>query len=201
MSPASCKAPAVLLVITLGGCGSSPPVNYYDLQALETGYAADGEKSIAVGVGPLSTPDYLSRSQIVMRKSDSTVFFDDFNRWVEPVDDAIYRIVSENIDSLIAEAVVVAFPYTHIANLDYQVIGRISRFDVGPDGRAVMQIQWSVIGPGDAFVIQPRRVRYEAIAAQPGDYPALARAMSEVLQEFSRDVANSLERVMTTADD
>jgi hypothetical protein len=64
-----------------------------------------------------------------------------------------------------------------------------------------MQIQWSVIGPGDAFVIQPRRVRYEAIAAQPGDYPALARAMSEVLQEFSRDVANSLERVMTTADD
>ncbi len=196
MNPARRKAPAVLLAIILGGCGSSPPVSYYDLQALETGYAADGEKSLAVGVGPLSTPDYLSRSQIVMRKSDSTVVFDDFNRWVEPVDEAIYRIVSENLDSIIAEAVVVAFPYTHSSDLDYQVIGRISRFDADPDGRAVMQIQWGVIGPGDAFVIQPRRARYEAMAVRPGDYPALALAMSEVLQQFSRDVAQALRDAM-----
>ena len=194
-------APAVFLAMAVAGCGSSPPVNYYDLQSLENGYLADSEKSLAVGVGPLRAPDYLSRSQIVTRKSDSTIFVDDFNRWVEPVDDAIYRIISENLDSLIDEAVVVAFPYTHIADLDYQLLGRISRFDADADGRAVLQIQWSVIGPDDEFVVLPRRARYEAMAAQPGDYPALALAMSEVLQQFSRDVAESLRGVMAGAPD
>ena len=194
-------APAVFLAVAVAGCGSSPPVSYYDLQSLETGYLADSEKSLAVGVGPLRAPDYLSRSQIVTRQSDATIFVDDFNRWVEPVDDAIYRVISENLDSLIDEAVVVAFPYTHISDLDYQLLGRISRFDADADGRAVLQIQWSVIGPDDEFVVLPRRARYEAMAAEPGDYPALALAMSEVLQQFSRDVAESLRGVMAGAPD
>ena len=201
MNPARRKAPAVLLAIILGGCGSSPPVSYYDLQALETGYVADGDKSVAVGVGPLRSPDYLSRSQIVTRKSDSTIFVDDFHRWVEPVDDAIYRIVAENLDSLLDEAIVVSFPYTHSGDLDYQVIGRISRFDADQDGTAVLQVQWGIISSRDEFLVQPKRARYEVETSQAGGYPALARAMSEVLQEFSRDVAKSLERVMPRADD
>ncbi len=135
------------------------------------------------------------------RRSDSTVVVDDFNRWVEPVDDAIYRIVSENLDSLVNDAVVVAFPYTHIADLDYQIIGRISRFDADQQGTAVLQIQWGIISSTDEFLVQPKRARYEVTAARPGDYPALARAMSEVLQQFSRDVAKSLQGAMARAND
>ncbi len=162
---------------------------------------ADGDTHLTVGVGPLRTPDYLSRSQLVTRGSDATINVDDFNRWIEPVDDAIYRIISENLDNLIDAAVVVAFPYTHIADLDYQLIGRISRFDADQDGTAVLQIQWGVITSKDDFVVRPKRARYEAQAAQAGDYPALARAMSEVLQQFSRDVAAELQAVMSRADD
>ena len=201
MIPMRWQLAAVILAMSLGGCGSSPPVSYYDLQALETGYVSSGKIDITVGVGPLRTPDYLSRSQIVKRRDDGTVVVDDFHRWVEPVDDAIYRIVSENLDSLIADAVVVAFPYTHIADLDYQIVGRISRFDADQDGTAVLQVQWGIISSRDEFLVQPKRTRYEVTALQAGDYPALAHAMSEVLQEFSRDVANSLEGLMTRADD
>ena len=191
----SWQAPVVFLALAVGGCGSSPPVNYYDLQALETGYVADGEADLRVGVGPLRSPDYLSRSQIVTRGSDSRVLVDDFNRWVEPVSDAIYRVIAENLDSLMSDAVVVAFPYTHIANLDYQLVGRISRFDADSDGTVVLQMQWGVISSRDDFLLQPRRARYEASVAQAGGYPARVRAMNEVLQQFSRDVAESLNGV------
>ena len=67
------QVPIVLLALAAGGCGSSPPVTYYNLEALETGYVADGESYLRVGVGPLRTPDYLSRSQIVTRDSGSRV--------------------------------------------------------------------------------------------------------------------------------
>jgi uncharacterized lipoprotein YmbA len=186
-------AAAVLLAALLGGCGSSPPVHYYDLEALETDYVADGEPLVRIGIGPLRTPDYLDRSQIVTRGSDSRVIVDDFNRWVEPISEAIYRVLSENLDSLVEDAVVVAFPYTHIADLDYQVIGRVTRFDAGADGKAVLQVQWSVISSRDEFVVQPRRARYEVSAVKAGDYPALAQAMSELLLQFSRDVAQTLQ--------
>ena len=132
---------AVLLAMLIGGCGSSPPVNYYDLEALETDYVTKSNPSLRVGVGPLRTPEYLDRSQIVTRGADSRVVVDDFNRWVEPLSHSIYRVLSENLDSLMEDAVVVAFPYTHIADLDYQVIGRISRFDADADGTAVLQVQ------------------------------------------------------------
>ena len=197
----SWQAPVVFLALAIGGCGSSPPVNYYDLEALETGYVVEGETYLRVGVGPLRTPDYLSRSQIVTRGSDSRVLVDDFNRWIEPVSDAIYRVVSENLDSLMSNAVVVAFPYTHIADLDYQLVGRVSRFDAGADGNAVLQLQWGVISSRNEFVVQPRRARYAVSAGQAGDYPALARAMSELLQQFSRDVAQTLQSVRQRAVD
>jgi uncharacterized lipoprotein YmbA len=188
MMPTRWQAPTVLLVLALGGCGSSPPVSYYDLEALESDYVAVGEAYMTVGVGPLRTPDYLSRSQIVTRRSDATVVVDDFHRWVEPVDDAIYRIVSENLDSLIDDVVVVAFPYTHISDLDYQLIGRVSRFDADQDGTAVLQIPGSaqtrplrskggkgrgLPGAGtsnerSAATIQPRRGQITARRHAPG---------------------------------
>ncbi len=201
MTAMSWKAAVALVAMTLAGCGSSPPVTFYDLEALETGYAADATRYLAVGVGPLRTPDYLDRPQIVTRRSDSTIAVDDFHRWLEPVGDAIYRVVSENLDALIDDAVVVAFPYTHISDLDYQLIGRVSRFDADETGTAVLQLQWGVISSREEIVVQPRRARYEASAADPGDYTALARAMSDVLQQFSRDVAESLEIVRQAADD
>ena len=191
----SWQVPVAFLALLTGGCGTSPPVSYYDLQALETGYVTEAESQLRIGVGPLRTPDYLSRSQIVTRGSDSRVLVDDFNRWVEPVSDAIHRVISENLDSLMSNAVVVAFPYTHMSEFDYQIVGRISRFDADADGTVVLQMQWGVISSGDDFLIQPRRVRYEASVAQAGDYPALVRAMNEVLQTFSRDLAESLQGV------
>ena len=47
----------------------------------------------------------------------------------------------------------------------------------------------------DELIVQPRRARYEVQAARMGDYAALTRAMSELLQLFSRDVAQTLEAI------
>lgn len=197
MKQSNLRMPVILVSLVVAGCGSSPPVQYYDLDALETGYVAEGEKYLRMGVGPLRTPNYLSRSQIVTRGRDGRVVVDDFNRWIEPVSDSIYRVVAENLDSLLSDTVVVAFPYTHIVKFDYQLVGRISRFDADADGSVVLQVQWGVISSTDDFIIQPRRVRYVANATRAGDYPALVRAMNEVLQAFSRDVAESLAGVDT----
>jgi uncharacterized lipoprotein YmbA len=186
----------VSIAIVLGACGSSPPVRYYDLEALETGYAPDKVGSSTVGVGPLRAPDYLSRPRMVTRAADATIVVNDFDRWVERLDEAIHRVLATNLDAQLDDAVVVAFPYTHISDLDYRVVGRIDRFDADADGLAVLEIQWGVIGRNDEILVQPRRARYEARSSREPKYAGIAYAMSEVVQQLSRDVAARLEALV-----
>ena len=186
----------VSIAIVLGACGSSPPVRYYDLEALETGYAPDKVGSSTVGVGPLRAPDYLSRPRMVTRAADATIVVNDFDRWVERLDEAIHRVLATNLDAQLDDAVVVAFPYTHISDLDYRVVGRVDRFDADADGLAVLEIQWGVIGRNDEILVQPRRARYEARSSREPKYAGIAYAMSEVVQQLSRDVAARLEALV-----
>lgn len=181
------------LLLSVSACGSSSPVRYYSLDVLETGYDRDSEESVGFGVGPLRTPDYLTRSRIVTRGSNSEVIVDDFHRWVEPVDDAIYRIVSSNLDSLIDDVVVIAFPYSHIKQLHYRAVGRIDRFDADQNGTVVLLVQWAIVAEDSDFVVRPKRARYETRASNPDDYGSIASAMSEALAEFSRDIAREFE--------
>lgn len=181
------------LLLALSACGSSPPVHYYSLDAIEKSYQTDADNALAMGLGPLRMPEYLSRSRIVTRGSNSEVLVDDFNRWAEPVDDAMHRIVAANVDSLLDGVVVIAFPYSHVAELDYQLIGRIDEFHSDQGGRVVLLVQWGILAPDSDFVVHPRRVRYETQASDPGDHGSIARAMSEAIAEFSRDIASEFE--------
>ena len=183
----------ISLMILIGACGSSPPVHYYSLQALETDYSRDVEGSPGVGIGPLRLPDYLARTRIVTRRGESEVIVDDFNRWAEPVEDAIHRIIATNVDSLLDDVIVVGFPYNHYADMNGQVIGRIDRFDTDENGRVVLLAQWGILTPDSEVIVAPRRSRYEAQATNAADYGAIAAAMSEVIAEFSRDIAREFE--------
>jgi uncharacterized lipoprotein YmbA len=168
-------------LLAVGACGSSPPVRYYSLEALDARYSGVSEVVSGLGVGPLRMPDYLSRSRIVTRRGNAELLVDDFNRWAEPVDDEVHRIVAANLDGLLDDMVVVAFPFNHYARLAGQVVGRVDRFDTDQDGRVVLLVQWGVRKPDAEFIVAPRRARYEAQAGNSGDYNAIATAMTEVL--------------------
>ena len=177
------------LLFIVAACGSSPPVRYFSLEAVDGRYQGEVEVVAGLGVGPLRMPEYLAKTRIVTRRGDAEMIVDDFNRWAEPVEDEVHRIVATNLDGLLEDTVVVAFPYRHYTDLRGQVVGRVDRFDADQDGQVVLLVQWGIVTPDNEFVVLPRRVRYEAQASTAGDYSAIASAMSEVLADFSRDIA------------
>jgi uncharacterized lipoprotein YmbA len=169
------------------------PVQFYGLDALETEFKQDSVNAQAFGVGPLRFPDYMARSQIVTRGENAEFHFDDFNRWAEPLDEATYRIVTANLDSILDNVIVVSFPYNHLAELTHQLVGRVDRFVADSDGNVVLEVQWAIMQPGGEFLVAPGRAQYLQRSADPRDYNEIAAAMSEVLAEFSRDVARKYE--------
>jgi uncharacterized lipoprotein YmbA len=185
------------VALLLGACGSSPPVRYYSLEQIDVVAKPDAADSKIVGLGPFRVPNYLRRAQIVTRGSGAVVNINDFARWAEPLDQAVHGIVANNVDGLLADIIVVAYPYITTVDLDYVVVGRIDRFDVGADGDAVMIVQWGLVDASrDETQIAPQRHRYTARASNPDDPGSIATAMSDILTQLSHDIAKGLDNAL-----
>ncbi len=186
---------AIFCLVSLAGCGSSPPVNYYALETIDNRLAADAEGSPILGLGPFRMPEYLNRSQMVTRGSGTEIVVDEFNRWAEPLDDAIHRVLASNLDVLLESMVVVAYPSSAIADIDYRLVGRFDRFNSGPDGMVVLDVQWGVADSTGAIRLSPRRAHFESQATRPDDAGSIAQAMSDVLAQFCREIAAVVDPV------
>lgn len=187
--------PALLLT---AACASSPEVRYFSLSPMDLEYRQDPENAVLLGLGPLKTPEYLNRSQIVTRGAGAELRVDEFNRWAEPLTEAIHRVLSSDIDNLLEDVIVIAFPYESLirVKVDYRLVGELSRFDADRTGRVVLDVQWGVEEVSVGPAILAKRSRYEAQATPPDDPGAIARAMNEALAQYSRDVAKQLEAVL-----
>ena len=184
-----------LVILMLAGCGSSPPVQYFGLDSMDIGYTQDEKGSPVLALGPFRTPEYLNRSQMVTRGRGAELIVDDVNRWAESLDDAIHRVLASNLDRLLDSVIVVAYPASALLEIDYRIVGRIGRFNAGEDGLVILEVQWGAADTEGHMLMAPTRSRYESQATVPGDPDAIARAMSDALEQFSRDMASNIGAV------
>lgn len=186
----------ILIVLLATGCGSSPPVDYYRLQPISGASSTDPGDAKVLGLGPLTVPAYLDRPQLVTQQAGSKVNVDEFHRWAEPLNVALPRVVTANVDQLLDSVVVVTFPYSSRLRTDYRLFGRIIRFDVDQAGEAVLEVQWSVQDADANPVLTPRRNRYTAQASSATDPAAIVAALNETVDAFSRDIASRVQPLL-----
>jgi len=181
-----------VVFVLLAACGSSPPVRYFSLEPVYETAENDGVERPIVGLGELRTPNHLYRSQMVTRGRGGEMVVHDFQRWSEPLDQGIHRVVSANVDSLAGDLTVIAFPFDSMVRPTYRVYGNVERFDVDDAGRAVLIVQWGITLRDGEIVTAPGRSRYETDAANTSDPAAAVEALNDVLAAFSRDIAERL---------
>jgi uncharacterized lipoprotein YmbA len=190
--------PIALTVVSffLFGCGSSPQVRYFGLETIETTYQRDPDGSPVISIGPIRIPDYLNRSQMVTRGRGTELLVDDFNRWAENLDGAIHRTIAANVDRLLENVIVVAFPSSSLVDIDYRMIGRFDRFDTDINGLAVLDVQWGIGAADGTKIISALRSHFEIRVTTPGDPAANAQAMSALLEQLSNDVAQEVSAAL-----
>ena len=126
----------ILAGLTLGifACRSAPPpIVYYTLDPLplsHTNGTAPAEKAVMqIGVGPVSLPTYLERSQIVTRSGDHTLAINDFNRWAGPLDEEILRVLLVSVGEALTGAEVLPYPLGRRYDPTHQVSVTVQRYD------------------------------------------------------------------------
>ena len=168
------------------GCaigGPTPPSRFYLLAPLEV--AGDGAGGVSLGVGPIRLAEYLDRPQIVTRRGDFALDLAEFDRWGEPLDQSISRVLAENLGALLRTDRVQRHPWRDGRDIEVQVELDVRRFDGPAAGPVELVAHWRVrrggaLKQGISRVSEP---------LEAGGYDGLAAAMSRSLRALSREIA------------
>ena len=169
------------------GCASAPS-KFYTLSAAA---AADDTPAVpcAIVVGPVTVPTLVDRPQFTLQVTPNRVEQDEFNRWAEPLNENIARVVAYNLSVLLGTTDVAT---TTRASMKpgYQVAINLERFDSVPGKSAKIDAQWTVQKLPAGTMISGHTAGEEPVKGN--DPEALAKAHSQALAKLSRDIAASI---------
>ena len=138
-------------------------------------------------------PKYLDRPQIVTRTGANQLAFGEFDRWAEPLQDNVARVLAENLALLIPTDQVLLQAWPRSATLDYQVTAEVLQFDGWLGGESKLLALWSILDGAELSLWSQRAALNAPVSGR--EYEALVMAMSQLLESFSRDLAGAIQRL------
>jgi uncharacterized protein len=198
MSPVLWRLAVVTLVGSLLGleaCTSTPSRFYIlsSLSASETIAATAATQGPVIGVGPITLPKYLDRPQIVTRASRNQLALAEFDRWAEPLQDNVARVLAENLTLLIPTDQVLLHAWPRSATIDYQVTVEVLHFDGWVGGESRLLALWSIMDGAELPLLSQRASLNTSVGGR--EYEAMVMAMNQLLEWLSRDLAFAIQRL------
>lgn len=187
---------ACLCVLNFFGCGTSQPSHFYLLRAMSpgsvSGLSETNPSSLSFGLGPVTLPKYLDRPQIVTKSSAHKVDLAEFHKWAEPLSDNVSYVLSENLSALLLTDRIAQYPWPGSTSVDYQITVDVLQFDGTMGEEAVLVARWSLLRDDDKTVIITKKTRATHRPTSQ-DYEALVEAMSQNLEDLSREIAEAIK--------
>jgi uncharacterized lipoprotein YmbA len=142
----------------------------------------------------VAIPDYLNRSQIVRRTGENQLELAEFDRWAEPLQKNLSRVLALNLSTLLSTDRVALHPWNRSTPMDYQVIVDVGRFEAGPDEATSLLARWSIV---DAASREARLVRKSSFSEPiaSGGYQATVASMSRAVGTLSREIAQAIQEL------
>lgn len=187
------------LILSLAACigGKSPPSQFYLLEPMRgtaSGKPVSAAGSLtAVVLAPVRIPHYADRPQIVTATGKNAYHVAELDRWAEPLEDNVGRVLMQNLGSLIPADVVPANSSGLAKQAKFRVNVQLLEFHVDPQGLAVLAAQWSV-ARGEEIVVSRRSAYREP--ASTADYRVMVGALNGCLNRLSREIAGALRPVV-----
>lgn len=190
-----------LSVIAIGGCLSvpnSPPARFYMLSALDKKISSQTyeiPQDVIIVVGPVKIPEYQNRPQIVTQNKDNMLKFSEFDRWGEPLDAALERIIFNDLIVMLPTATLGMFPCNFTIPVNYQVIANVTQLQSRLDKDLLFEVDWTIIDAKKNTMLLTRRSQFRQ-AINPHNYSGLAGALSTVCASLSSEIVQALQGVV-----
>ena len=194
-----------LSLALLSACNVVPPpqsdaTRYYLLSApqLSPGAEKSAPDGIRVGLRSVELADYLRTRRIIVRRGSNELSLEDFNRWAEPLDAGIARVLRT---SLIAEpgvARVLVPPFPLEGERDFDVAVTVLRCEGSATGSGRGTAHFSALVEISSGGPNPRVVSRFNFSAPDRpwdgrDFGQLAADLSEAVAGLAREISAALQ--------
>jgi len=189
------KWPSILLVCAAAqasACGlltpREDPTRLFVLATigeLEPQRAPAAQSGLSVGLGPLLFPDYLRRD-LISRDDVTRIVPLQYERWAEPVDKAVARVLASNL-AFLSGARVIAFPWYGADAPAASVQVSVERFELEEQKRAVVIANWNLRDASGNLLVEQRSRFARDLADSSGE--TAARELSRALAALSEEIA------------
>ncbi len=180
----------MLLALALGAAGclslkpQPDPARFYVISATVPEPAAR-QPGVLVGVGPITLPDYLERSQLVTRYGDHRLGLAEASRWAEPLEPMVARVLRDDLAAALGAERGIDHPWarnlapTPVIEVDFE------HFERDSVGTALLDARWRI---RHGTIMRAGRSRLSEPAASMSSEDAVA-AMSRVLGRLAAEIA------------
>ena len=181
---------SLCLLLCLVSCAGSPPSNFYRLTPAVD--HAPGGSTPSLGIGPVDIPEFLNRNALVYTRGGNQLQLAESERWAEPLDDGVTRVLGLNLSALLQTETLRFFPWDLRQAPDYGV--RINILDLDArDGQAILVADWLLYRPGNGATIASGISQFsKALPAGELQAAQLPAAYSALLFELSQTIAAAI---------
>jgi uncharacterized lipoprotein YmbA len=188
---------ALLALVAMAGCGSSPPAHFFALAPSPEHPAVAGEASTApaaphaIRLRRPSIPGYLDRPEIVRSVVGYRLGLGNSERWGGPLDEMIGRVLAQDIERRLPGSSVFTEDGAITADPDATVEINVQRFEVSDGGDVSLAVEVAVTRGPDRVAATTRAVHLGA-RPEDGTTSGLVATMSALLGQLADQIATML---------
>ncbi len=183
------RLPLVVLSLLLAACSSnSHRPSFYLLTAQAEAPAT--KLSTTIGVGPVRIAPFLDTTRIVVHGGNGLIQASDSHRWSEPLDEAVQRVMLQNLATL-TEAKLRNFPWRQRAAPAWAIRLDILDLDRLSDGHAQLDVIWQLEDMQAERLVRSRRERFR-VPVSGSSFDALPAAYSALLEQLAQRLTTAL---------
>jgi uncharacterized lipoprotein YmbA len=127
----------------------------------------------------------------VTRAGENQLELAEFDRWAEPLQNNLSRVLVLNLSTLLSTDRVALHPWNRSTPMDYQVIVDVGRFEAGTAGATSLLARWSIVDGADRKILRVRKSSFSEPIAD-GGYEATVASMSRAVAALSREIAGAI---------
>ena len=198
MNALSWKLSVALLVgLLLSACGTTPPSSHYRLTALQS--LPTNANGPSLGVGPVNIPEYLNRDGMVRSDGANSLNIAGNERWAEPLEDGVTRVIILNLAGLVNTQDIRRFPWHPDRAPEIGIKLNILKLDT-ESSRATLIAEWSVYRVDEDGSLSRRLTRYEEpMSSANATGGEIASAYSALLASLSQDMASEVKVMVNSS--
>ncbi len=183
---------------TVTGCvpgHKSKTQSFYLLTTRVQATSISATANTSIGIGPVRVAPFLQRPQIVTHGGSGGLNVAETQRWSEPLEQGIQRVLLQNLTALTG-ADTRNFPWTQATIPHYALRVDVIDLDRGANGNALLEVSWILEDITHNKMLVSRRERLTAAIATSDDTTAattaLTNAYSELFAQLAQQVAQTL---------